>query len=102
MVRQEARRLKQRAEKLEKAKQILKSRVENKPKGKGGKDRINITDMDARIMGQANGEKNAAYSITTATDTKRDSITHFQVNPRDDDPAGRLEREYRGKQGPEP
>lgn len=88
MVSRETRKLRHRAEKLERAKQILKKRAESKQKnGRGKKDRINITDVDAHIMGQANGEKNPAYSITTTTDTKRDIITHFQVNPQEDDGA---------------
>jgi transposase len=86
MVSRETKRLKRRAEKLEAAKQILKQRTESKGKPQGGKkDRINITDVDAHIMEQANGENNPAYSITTATDTKRDIVTHFQVNPQEDD-----------------
>jgi transposase len=86
MVSQETKRLRLRAEKLQKAKQILKQRAESKQKqARGKKHRINITDVDAHIMEQANGEKNPAYSITTATDTKSDIITHFQVNPQDDD-----------------
>lgn len=86
MVSQETERLRRRAEKLEAAKQILKQRTESKHKqARGKKDRINITDVDAQIMEQGNGEKNPAYSVTTATDTKSDVITHFQVNPQDDD-----------------
>jgi len=86
MVSQETKKLKRRAAKLEAAKQILKQRTEGKDKPQGGKkQKINITDVDAHIMEQANGEKNPAYSITTTTDTKSDIITHFQVNPQDDD-----------------
>lgn len=86
MVSQEAKRLKRRAEKLQAAKKVLKQRIESTHKQKGGKkDKINLTDMDAHIMEQANGEKNPAYSVTTATDTKNDVITHFQVNSQDDD-----------------
>jgi transposase len=86
MVSRETKKLRRREEKLERAKQILKKRTESKRKqDRDKKDRINITDVDAHIMGQANGEKNPAYSITTATDTKSDIITHFQVNLRDKD-----------------
>jgi len=86
MVSRETKKLRHRAEKLERAKQILKKRTESKRKqDREKKDRINITDVDAHIMEQANGEKNPAYSITTTTDTKTDIITHFQVNPRDKD-----------------
>jgi hypothetical protein len=38
-------------------------------------------------MQQANGEKNPAYSITTAGDSKEDVIVHFQVTPEDHDRA---------------
>jgi transposase len=86
MVSQETQRLKGRAEKLQAAKKVLKQRIESKHKQQGGKkEKINITDVDAHIMEQANGEKNPAYSITTATDTRSDVITHFQVNSQDDD-----------------
>jgi transposase len=96
MVSQETQRLRLRAEKLQKAKQILKQRAEGKQKQtRGKKHRINITDVDAHIMEQANGEKNPAYSITTATDTKSDIITHFQVNSQDDD-AQALSRSIEG------
>lgn len=96
MVSQESKRLRLRAEKLERAKQILKQRTESKHKRHGRKkDRINITDVDAHIMEQANGEKNPAYSITTATDTKSDIIAHFQVNPQDED-AEALSRSIEG------
>jgi len=65
MVSRETKKLRRRAEKLERAKQILKQRTESKRKqDRDKKDRINITDVDAHIMGQANGEKNPAYSIT--------------------------------------
>jgi transposase len=87
MVSQESERLKRRAEKLQAAKKALKQIIESKHNQQGGKkDKINITDVDAHIMEQANGEKNPAYSVSTATDTKSDVITHFQVNSQDDDP----------------
>jgi hypothetical protein len=38
-------------------------------------------------MEQANREKNPAYSVTTSTDTGGDIVTHFQVNPEDNDEA---------------
>lgn len=86
MVSQETKRLKGRAEKLQAAKKVLKQRIESKGKQQGGKkEKINITDVDAHIMEQANGEKNPAYSITTTTDSRSDVITHFQVNSQDDD-----------------
>lgn len=55
------------------------------------KEKVNITDPDASIMQQANGEKNPAYSITTAADTGNDIVTHFQVNRADNDPAALTE-----------
>jgi hypothetical protein len=36
-------------------------------------------------MQQANGEKNPAYSVTTAADSKADIVAHFQVNADDHD-----------------
>lgn len=80
----ERRRLESRAAKLERAKQLLQQRLKERGPGGAG-ERINLTDPDAQIMVQANGERNAAYSVSTATDTKRDIITHFQVNEADDD-----------------
>jgi hypothetical protein len=46
---------------------------------------INITDHGAQIMQQANGQTNPMYSITTATNNGNDVISHFQVNPSDND-----------------
>lgn len=46
---------------------------------------INITDHGTQIMQQANGQTNPNYSITTATNNCNDVITHFQVNPGDND-----------------
>lgn len=46
---------------------------------------INITDHNAQIMQQANGQTNPMHSITTATNNCHDVITHFQVNPSDND-----------------
>jgi hypothetical protein len=51
------------------------------------KEKVNITDPDAHIMQQANGEKNPAYSITTTTDVGHDILTHIQVNAQDNDAA---------------
>jgi len=84
-----------RLERLEEAKAVLKQRIEEKEAVKSGRElkrteKINITDFDAHIMQQANREQNPAYSVTTATDTANDIITHFQVNPQDDDEAALL------------
>lgn len=82
----ERRRLEKRIAKLEQAKQTLQQRLQaQQPNAHGTEQRINLTDGDARIMVQANGERNAAYSVSTTTDAKRDIITHFQVNEADDD-----------------
>ena len=51
------------------------------------KEKVNITDPDAQIMLQANGEKNPAFSITTTTDVAHDIVTHVQVNGGDNDAA---------------
>jgi len=88
-----------RLDRLKEAKEILKQRIEKEKQGKSEKEiqqlqkkeKINITDFDARIMQQANREKNPAYSITTATDTGSDIITHFQVNAQDNDEAALME-----------
>lgn len=88
---QEEKTLNDRLKKLEKMKKILKERIEDKCKSNGPKEKekieknekINITDPDARILQQANGEKNPAYLITVAADTENDIITNFQINERD-------------------
>ena len=49
------------------------------------KEKINMTDHDAHIMQQRNGEKNPSYSITTATDTRNDILTAIQINESDND-----------------
>ena len=49
------------------------------------KEKINMTDHEAHIMQQRNGEKNPSYSITTATDTKNDILTAIQINESDND-----------------
>lgn len=78
---------------------VLKERLaEACPPGQGGRDMspaekerieekttINITDHDAQIMQQANGQKNPAYSITIDSDSQDDIITHFQANLQDND-----------------
>jgi transposase len=96
---EEERILARRLERLKEAKAELKRRVEERQKGKTEKekraqkntDRINITDFDAHIMQQANREQNPAYSITTATDTGADVVTHFQVNAHNDDESALME-----------
>ena len=96
---EEERALVGRLELLEDAKEVLKSRLEEKTSGKSDKEKrdiqksekINITDFDAHIMQQANREKNPAYSITTATDAAADEITQFQVNSKDDGKAALVE-----------
>jgi transposase len=79
--------------KLDKAKKILEERVKKASENKSEiavkkiaeKLKINITDNDAHIMEQRNGERNPAYSVTTTADSKNDIITHFQVNEQDND-----------------
>lgn len=87
--------LKLRAERVRDAKKILLERVEEKSREASAKkkqellekEKVNITDPAAHIMQQANGEKNPAFSLTTATDVGHDIVTHFQVNEEDNDPA---------------
>ena len=82
-----------RLDRLEEAKTVLKERIgvkaacgSEKARQKIRKsEKINITDFDAHIMQQANREQNPAYSVSTATDTANDIITHFQVNAHNDD-----------------
>lgn len=98
MQEEEQKALADRLERLQEAKTVLKERIEAKTLGGSEKEKqesrereqINITDFDAHIMQQANREQNPAYSVTTATDTANDIITHFQVNPQDDDEAALL------------
>src|SRR5512139_2979524 len=90
---QELRRLEKRLADLDAARHILNDRLDDSCRGKGLKEAaqlqeqttVNITDPDAHIMQQANGEKNPAYSITTAGDSKEDVIAQFQVNAEDHD-----------------
>jgi hypothetical protein len=82
-----------RQERLVEAKALLEQRVAEEAAGKRQKEseqiatqeKINITDVDAHVMEQANGERNPAYSVTTTTDVGADIITHFQVNEKDND-----------------
>jgi transposase len=91
----ERRTLERRAEKVWEAKKILRDRVRAKmpeasveqKKELLEKEKVNVTDPDAHIMQQANGEKNPAYSITTTTDVGHDILTHIQVNEQDNDAA---------------
>ena len=87
--------LRQRQERLEEARGVLKARIRAKGKQASEgqkeqlekKEKINITDFDSHIMEQANGERNPAYSITTGTDVHNDIIVDFQLNVEDNDPA---------------
>jgi transposase len=96
---EEERALAARMARLKEAKSVLKQRIEEKAEGEDPKEKrklqkkekINVTDFDAHIMQQANREQNPAYSITTATDTAADVITHFQVNARNDDEAALMD-----------
>jgi transposase len=89
----ELRRLEKRLTDLDAARDILHDRMEQSCCGKALREAahvqetatVNITDPDAHIMQQANGEKNPAYSITTAADSKADIVAHFQVNAEDHD-----------------
>jgi transposase len=85
--------LENRKKRLEAAAERLEQRIQEKGKEKSKKQReelerkekINITDPDARIMQQRNGEKNPSYSVTTTTDTQADIITDIQVNEENND-----------------
>jgi hypothetical protein len=91
--------LKYRQARLVEAKEILEKRIAEEAAGKSQKEaeqiakqeKINITDPDAAIMEQANGERNPAYSVTTSSDVGGDIITHFQVNEKDNDSGALLE-----------
>ena len=79
---------------------VLAGRMEKLKEAKA--EKLNITDFDAHIMQQVNREQNPAYSITTATDTRGDVVTHFQVNVQDEDEAALMKaiegsRERTGK-----
>ncbi len=85
--------LENRKQKLENAATLLVQRIQKKCRRVSKKrqdeikrtERINVTDPDAHIMPQRNGEKNPSYSITTATDTQSDIIINIQVNEKDSD-----------------
>jgi transposase len=88
----ERRVLEQRVERVREARKILRDRIRRKAgeaneKELVEKEKVNVTDPDAQVMQQANGEKNPAYSITTATDVAHDIVTHIQVNEQDNDAA---------------
>jgi len=83
----ERRALERRVEKVREAKKILRGRVREKAREVSAKEKVNITDPDAHVMQQGNGEKNPAYSITTTTDVANDIVTHIQVNGKDSDSA---------------
>lgn len=86
-------RLEKRDRKLNKAMGILQERLAKATDGKSETEAaelkekltVNVTDTDAQIMQQRNGEHNPAFSITTTTDTKSDIITGFQVHLSDND-----------------
>lgn len=85
--------LKNRQKKIDAAAAILTQRIEEKCSGVSEKrieeikrtEKVNVTDSDANIMQQRNGEKNPAYSVTTTTDTRTDIITNIQINEKDND-----------------
>ena len=87
--------LKRRAQRVREARQILLQRLAEKSRAASEKEKqeliekekVNITDFDAHIMQQANGERNTAFSITTTTDVGHDIVTHFQVNAENNDAA---------------
>jgi transposase len=91
--------LKRRAQRVQEAKKVLLQRLEEKSREASAKkkqellekEKVNITDPDAHIMKQANGERNPAFSITTTTDVSHDIVTHFQVNAEDNDVAALTE-----------
>jgi transposase len=91
--------LKRRAERVREARKILLQRLAEKSREASQKEKqeliekekVNITDPDAHIMQQANGERNTAFSITTTTDVGHDIVTHFQVNAEDNDTAALAE-----------
>jgi transposase len=94
--------LKKREGRLEEALGVLQERIKNKSEGLKGKEKaekkekINITDFDCLPVEQANGEKNPGYCVTTATDTKHDFITFFDLNENND--AGVLPEVLKGSE----
>ena len=91
--------LKRRGVRVREARKVLLQRLAEKSREASEKkkqellekEKANITDPDAHVMKQGNGEKNPAYSITTTTDVGHDIVTHFQVNAEDNDAAALLE-----------
>jgi len=91
----EVRALEKRLDKVKSAEKILNKRLKEKCKDKNEngvketlkKTKVNITDSDASIMCQANGEHNVMYAVTTTTDTKNDIITGFVVKGETNDNA---------------
>lgn len=77
------------------ASRVLKERLKRKCVDKNEEqrkvlvdgERVNITDPSVTIMSQANGERNPMYAITTATDTRKDVISHFEVRGEYNDQA---------------
>jgi transposase len=96
---EELRALSRRAQRVREAKGVLVQRLKEKSREVAEarrrklreKEKVNITDPQAQIMQQANGERNPAYCITTTTDVGSDIITHFQLNAQDNDSAALLE-----------
>lgn len=96
---EELRALSRRAQRVREAKGVLLKRLKEKSREVAEanrqklreKEKVNLTDPQAQIMQQANGERNPAYSITTTTDVGQDIITHFQLNAQDNDSAVLLE-----------
>jgi len=95
---EERRTLERRVERVKEARQILNDRIQEKAREASEKEKlqlrekekVNVTDPEAHVMQQANGERNPAYSITTTTDVANDIVTHIQVNAQDNDAAALL------------
>jgi transposase len=95
---EERRTLERRVERVKEATQVLNDRIQEKAREASEKEKqellekekVNITDPEAHVMQQANGEKNPAYSITTTTDVGHDIVTHIQVNEQNNDVAALL------------
>jgi len=96
---EEAEALRLRQEKLREAGKALEGRLaakgeelsERKAEELRKKEKINLTDFDAGLMELSNGERNPAYSVTTATEAGSDIVVHFQVNEGDNDHAALVE-----------
>lgn len=78
--------LEKRGERLEEAKKELQKRSGENKKSKG-KEKINLTDFDCKLVQQANGETNSGYAITTTVDSGCQLITGFQINDEVNDAA---------------